>query len=600
VAKSIWTTLNIPASSDERTIKRAYATLLKANNPEVDPAGFQALRAAYEQALQYAKYAKDYPDDIYEDPYDDPEVDDDDGEYRNNYTSISEHEAPIDIGTYSQSSPKIAQTARRPAIEQIDPQRREHQNLLMALDDAVRLGAQPGDLEATLQAVLKSPAMLDIGIYTQTELHILNILSANNDAARSISDSAFQAFGWDKAENQGRGSAGQEALWLRERWQFESESVAFLARIKNPKHEFYPAWKEASVDPATRSALSKFIGLRHLPVVQRLFNTIHNKAPFAFEGLNDDAVDWLTDRLHNSLPKFKWIRLGFIGVLILLGIALLAFDAQRSESEVERLQTTEREADPQHMAIDANIDKNSVIETRTQCIKRAKSAPIYRGGEENERAEHIRNVATDICKSALELRPNSLVLQSSLGVINLKKRYFGSAMEHFQRVLDVSPNDDIALYGMALARGRMGDQQGPRESVNFARRSSESAQKHFDGLGLAYDIQQADGASVVFDPPKIVITDSGARNVQVIALADFEKSAEYYGISPIPAKGYIVVKCLVLNGINNCSVQQETPTGAGLAEVAIHVAQKSLASNLMVADTSPGAAGYLFVIRLER
>ncbi|WP_010196599.1 J domain-containing protein, partial [Pseudomonas amygdali] len=49
-----WSILGLDAPSDIRSIKRRYAVLLKQNRPDEDPAGFQRLRDAYEQALSWA------------------------------------------------------------------------------------------------------------------------------------------------------------------------------------------------------------------------------------------------------------------------------------------------------------------------------------------------------------------------------------------------------------------------------------------------------------------------------------------------------------------------------------------------------------------
>ena len=59
-----WVILNINATTDKKTIKRAYAKILKRCNPEDDPEGFMQLRAAYEMALSYIE--KDTEPTIYE------------------------------------------------------------------------------------------------------------------------------------------------------------------------------------------------------------------------------------------------------------------------------------------------------------------------------------------------------------------------------------------------------------------------------------------------------------------------------------------------------------------------------------------------------
>ncbi|HEX3026073.1 MAG TPA: hypothetical protein VHR42_02420, partial [Clostridia bacterium] len=58
-----WRILGIEPASDAKTIKKAYARLLKANNPEDDAAGYQRIREAYDQAIaKTKKQAANKPD----------------------------------------------------------------------------------------------------------------------------------------------------------------------------------------------------------------------------------------------------------------------------------------------------------------------------------------------------------------------------------------------------------------------------------------------------------------------------------------------------------------------------------------------------------
>ena len=50
-----WDVLKIPYDSDLKTIKRAYAKLLKVHNPENDAKGYQKLRESYDEAVKCAK-----------------------------------------------------------------------------------------------------------------------------------------------------------------------------------------------------------------------------------------------------------------------------------------------------------------------------------------------------------------------------------------------------------------------------------------------------------------------------------------------------------------------------------------------------------------
>jgi uncharacterized RDD family membrane protein YckC len=57
-----WNTLQLAPTTDIRAIKKAYAVLLKQNRPDDNPAGFQRLHGAYQDALSWAENRLDEED----------------------------------------------------------------------------------------------------------------------------------------------------------------------------------------------------------------------------------------------------------------------------------------------------------------------------------------------------------------------------------------------------------------------------------------------------------------------------------------------------------------------------------------------------------
>ena len=56
---SCWEILGLPEDADKRSVKRQYASLLKRYRPDEDPEGFQRLREAYEQALEWSEWRQE-------------------------------------------------------------------------------------------------------------------------------------------------------------------------------------------------------------------------------------------------------------------------------------------------------------------------------------------------------------------------------------------------------------------------------------------------------------------------------------------------------------------------------------------------------------
>ena len=63
-----WQVLSLTPNADERSIKRAYARLLKTHRPDENPDAFQRLREAYEASLAEARWRADADEEIVDAP----------------------------------------------------------------------------------------------------------------------------------------------------------------------------------------------------------------------------------------------------------------------------------------------------------------------------------------------------------------------------------------------------------------------------------------------------------------------------------------------------------------------------------------------------
>ena len=167
---SVWRELAISPSTDEREIRRAYARRLKIVHPEDDPEGFQALRAAFEQALNHARHAAWEADNGWND---DDAVDEG---LDAPAAPLGENHAPPPATPSTEASPQDPALVAEMARDRAD--RDEHQRRCDALSEALRQAAPDSETVLTaLVAVFRSPALGALDVHDSTE-HWLDQLAA--------------------------------------------------------------------------------------------------------------------------------------------------------------------------------------------------------------------------------------------------------------------------------------------------------------------------------------------------------------------------------------------------------------------------------------
>lgn len=602
MVKSCWQVLGIPASSDQRAVRRAYAVLLKKTNPEDDPAGFQILRAAYEQAMSSGK--RFVPPNLSnfverDDYFDEDETDADADADAVETTDGLPFKPSKDFAELQSQTPDAlpdAPKAEPPAgsgpladSPKVRPNTIEARNQrnLKALCDAVYSNGTPFEVMALFQAVIEPEVMENIKAYSVAEAQIFNLLDQRLPAATVFFERAFIAFGWDKEKNRGHGSVAEMAVQLRYIIESEAETQDFINRIKNKKHEYYPAWLEASQDPAERSFLSKTWGLTRLSIVQRFFGELSFKPYTVWANFNDDAIDWLSDRVAVVLPRIKiatWIGYALIilaavfsvGPQLLDNGAAVVGNGKSSLSYIKDLQAEVARA-PENVAV-----------SRQHCQSAATMVPGFPSGPnslespiwiaENRPTSggdfEMRQIALAICRDALKLRPESLVLQNYLGLAKIKDADFSGAIADFENMLKVSPIDQIALMGLAHAKagaGSLGD------AITYARQANAIGPE-----GLAYyesalvvDTRLKD---IKDDKPPVASMSPAPRSDTQADMKGnidqklWDEAQDYFGTANLPTSGSVKVECAVGSErrFKFCRVLNETPSGRGLAEIVIH------------------------------
>lgn len=346
--------MGIEATRDRAVIRRAYAARLKLTNPEDDPAGFQALRAAYERALAYAGPAqggggRQRPRVVIPEVEVEPrtfeellEVEDapDGNEGETPRPERGRDWRPVDPETDAKTGDAAARThdwrsperspppppGRKPrGWRPADPPpeteifdaaaRRDYAGRTDTLNRlAADPSARPEALRAALAAFLASPMLEDMARHTAAERWLAALITRNTPRTDPLIAPAIAHFGWDTTRVGPRSDAGARVLARRDDLRFlEASRIignphqgALAALTRKPSRWRWPL-----------NRLTPMLGVR----VRDFLAVIRTERPGLIGSLDAGAVAWW-DR-HLAQP-----RLGPIAILTstaALALTLLAW-----------------------------------------------------------------------------------------------------------------------------------------------------------------------------------------------------------------------------------------------------------------------------------
>ncbi|HEX7946209.1 MAG TPA: J domain-containing protein, partial [Phenylobacterium sp.] len=284
---SIWRTLGIASTRDRTAIRRAYAARLKVVHPEDDAEGFQALRAAYEQALRLAAQAERQPNVV--------ALADWDGE------DEDVPEPVIDEAVIAQLMEIAGPPADRPEPEvaapaplplqpgpQIDRVGREEVQALGAAMQALRQAVAADDKDSArtlLKTVLASPAMDAVSVRDQVEGELGGLILHGGMGAAVLIDPASAEFGWTDERLGGNAGLAQAVRARR-------ADLAFLINIRSSQSGHHAAYRALTERPAGAN-LWRYRLTPGLPrAVRTLLDLIYGQHNSLARELDADAVAW--------------------------------------------------------------------------------------------------------------------------------------------------------------------------------------------------------------------------------------------------------------------------------------------------------------------
>jgi hypothetical protein len=287
---SAWRRLGIEPTKEVAAIRSAYAAVLKSIDPDADPAGFEALRKAREQALAWARSADAAP------PADMPAASSDrliplgeldaslvtptlpegtapgdlaaaappptDGNYRTierpEPADGDEHVIPLQRAHDALTPPVLGGSSASSTLESrplAAPQAREaHYRALLRLlfgeegrfesltDETVRR-----EMVTHAEALLRDPQMVEIGFYAEAERWFARIVAGSAPRSDPIVHLVLDQFGW--LADRGRFDQPPEAAAVVARY----DMLAFHAAVQRPDHPLFRAWQEL-ITPAGESS----------------------------------------------------------------------------------------------------------------------------------------------------------------------------------------------------------------------------------------------------------------------------------------------------------------------------------------------------------
>lgn len=575
-----WDVLGIEPTPDEGIVRRAYAAKLRVTNPEDDADGFKQLREAYEHAMGHARYLQMNP------PGKDVDEDDIQDDVDTGQRTISIPPAP--------SAPGVSHTPVETAtLDPLEIERRDHDALCQNLMGALQDDGQANTRVDTFNAVIKSPAMQQLDVFTATEGWIIHTLISMRPATDPLFDPAIAYFKWEDQRVGDRNGGAQHILYLRQRVDQELDAQRLLARMKDKKHEFHRAWKETTRPPSERSWLDKALSKRHQTRVTEFLEYLSRRSPVAIESLNQEAVSyWWDGRSKRSKSGSSAAHTPAIArVIIMIIIATLYWGLPSimgwlnnesrpsywlsSRDSPRPAPPPKAKSDDSYRSLLELVSPNATDAEKRYAARRDCKEATKRLGKTPPGVKTLATSEAEVrCKKILEMTPDSLLMRQYAGIVALRLDEPDAALEHFAAILKQSPDDAYALFGKGLVStiGPEASNLGRAKDMADALALNTDVAPYFAAFGLeAPDVEPA-AKKPRSKLPKLesIRAETAGERLDNAGALDGQGLSDHFGLDGTTA-GKVVLECVIntKGRATNCHVRSEEPANVGLGEVGL-------------------------------
>ena len=280
----IWATLGIAQTRDRAEIRRAYAARLKLVHPEDDPAGFQALRAAYDRALAQAGRAVSAPrvaPEISEPPAVEvaapPPPPPPESPLQPPVLEADAVSPPPPPPPPAAPEPRVPAAAPPPQVPPPPPpvptppsDVSRHQMACTRLGRIVSrsLEIDPTILSDLIDEVLNGAAMEQIGVFIRTEPMVAHLIAANIPRSDPLVAPAIARFGW-VVDGRARDPDPAIAAVLA-----RQVDLKYLAGLRSPNNPLRKAAAMLRAPPARGEALRSLVQFGRLNDLRILLDNL--------------------------------------------------------------------------------------------------------------------------------------------------------------------------------------------------------------------------------------------------------------------------------------------------------------------------------------